>query len=108
MATASSTSDTSRGLLCGGSFVANARHNAVGGLPWHDQRGKITAVSFAEDMTSLSPVCLDYWLYNCSASSIAFSGWENANATSLSFFLNGSVNMTFLDITGLDPSGIAY
>ena len=106
--TATSSADPSRELLCGGSFVANARHNALGGLPWHDQRSKIASVTFADDMAGLTGVCLDYWLYNLSASTLAFSGWANVHATSLSFFLNGSLNLATLDLTDLDPSGILY
>nr|WP_314783671.1 hypothetical protein [Olsenella uli] len=106
--TATSSADSSRELLCGGSLVANARHNALGGLPWHDQRSKVTSVTFADDMAGLTGVCLDSWLYNLPASALAFSGWENVHATSLSFFLNGSLNLAPLDLTDLDPSGILY
>lgn len=104
--TAAASPDSSRDLLCGGSFVANARHNAVGGLPWHAKKERITAVTFAEDFASITGVCLDYWLYNLPATAVAFSGWESVHAVSLSFFLNGSVNLVTLDLTGLDPSGI--
>lgn len=106
--TATSSADSTRELLCGGSLMANARHNALGGLPWHDRRSEIESVTFADDLAGITDLCLDYWFYNLSASTLAFSGRENVHATSLSFFLNGSVNLTELDLTGLDPSGILY
>lgn len=97
--------DGSKALAAGGTLCANARHNALGSMPWHGLRDTIASVTFAPDMAGVEALCMDYWFYNCKAASISFSGWGNLMVASMEFCFNGCLNLRELDLRGLVPSG---
>lgn len=91
---------------CTGSVCVNARHEAIGSLPWHEGRDSIRAVTFARDMREAGAVCLDHWFHNCKTGHIEFEGWENLDVRSMAHCFNGCLNLRLVDLCGLDPSRI--
>ena len=92
-------------VLASGKLCLNARHNALGSMPWHEQRDKITSVVFESYLFSCESLCADYWFYNTKSESISFSGWQYIQLASAEFMFNGSVNLETLDLRGLTASG---
>jgi hypothetical protein len=94
--------------VASGKVCANAHYRSSSALPWADYKSSITSIHFGASLDKVSGLVMDYWFYNLKATAVTFEGWQYVHPSSMSYLLNGSLNMTVLDLTGLDASGCAY